>query len=167
LDIIDSVKYLHEDIRLNISIIIFGKATVSFDQLIKQKIKDVTANFKVSIIYENAHVANDRLKSIFEQTDFILMPYKNSESSSGILGHAVVNKKLVIGPVAGLLGFLIKENKLGFLLDPVNAVSIAAAITDCFYLSPPEYREDKIRNAFLSTHTSDIFANIILSQLQS
>jgi glycosyltransferase involved in cell wall biosynthesis len=163
LDILDSVKYLDENIRLNISIIIVGKAANSFDQLIKKKIEEITANFKVSIIYENAYVANNRLKSIFEQIDFILIPYKNTESS-GILGHAIINKKLVIGPGTGLLGYLIADNKLGYLLNHVNSASIAEAITDSFYTSP-KYVEDKIRRDYLSTHTSNIFANTILSQL--
>jgi len=166
LDIIDALKYLDDEIRQNITILIMGRSSIPFDLLIKQRIEEINASFKVSIIYENGYIANSRLKSIFEQIDFILMPYKNTESSSGILGHAIINKKLVIGPGDGLLGYLIAENKLGYLINPVNSMSIAKAITDCFYILSPEYQEDKIRNDYLRSHTSDVFANVILSQIQ-
>ncbi len=44
------------------------------------------------------------MKSYFEQTDYFLIPYKNVESSSGILGHAIAAGKPVIATDKGLIG---------------------------------------------------------------
>jgi glycosyltransferase involved in cell wall biosynthesis len=165
LEIIDSLKYIDESIRANLQIIIIGKASKSFEQVIRQKIEEIKTSGGENIIYENTFLENDRLKSLFEQVDFILMPYKNTEASSGILGHAIINRKPVIGPKQGLLGNLIAQNKLGYLLDSVDSVSIAKAITTCFY-APPEICNEEMRLDYLDSHTSDKFATIILEQLK-
>ncbi len=83
-----------------------------------------------------------------------------------MLGHAIVNRKLLIGPKQGLLGYLIEENKLGYLLDSVDSVSISKAITDFFSIQNTVYDNGEIRCAYLNSHSGDVFADVILSDLQ-
>lgn len=58
-------------------------------------------------------------------SDVILMPYQQTELSSGVLGYAAVFQKPVIGPSNGLIGRLIKQFNMGYALDSVMAPSLS------------------------------------------
>ncbi len=164
LEIIDAIDYLNEEVGQHTAVIIKGRVQPDFDAQIAERIKRLTNKYGATLIYENAFVPDMILKSMFEQTDIILIPYKNAESSSGILGHAINNKKMVIGPGAGLLGHLIKENKLGYLLKDINGQTIAAAITTLYY-DGAGFKNTGSVSSYLKTNTADEFAKTIVNEL--
>lgn len=57
--------------------------------------------------------------------DAILIPYKNTAQSSGLLGYAAQFNKPLLAPSNGLIGKLVNEYKLGYLLDNLSPRTIA------------------------------------------
>lgn len=76
----------------------------------------VNMNNNVQIISIDRFCEDKLLHSLCYSCNYILVPYINCDSSSGCLGHAAYFNKPVIGPSDGLLGRLIKDNKLGYNL---------------------------------------------------
>jgi glycosyltransferase involved in cell wall biosynthesis len=163
-EIIESLEYLNDKIRNSIYVMIMGKVWMPFDELLTQKMAGVKAKYNAKIIYEPGYISDSRLKSIFEQVDFILIPYKNTEASSGILGHAIINKKPLIGPRQGLLGQLIEQHCVAYQLDTIGPASIAEALAEFYYAPPPAYDEN-MRTAYLNKHSGYNFAKTILDQI--
>lgn len=60
--------------------------------------------------------------------DVILIPYHDTNLSSGLLGYAALFNKPVVGPSDGLIGSIIKTYNLGLTLREVKSNEIAAAI---------------------------------------
>ncbi len=83
---------------------------------------------KSTIEYNPGLIEQDRFNELIAQSDYILIPYKNVENSSGILGHAALHHKPVIGPAEGLLGQLIQDYKLGISINGLTPQSLKDSI---------------------------------------
>ena len=68
------------------------------------------------------------LNNLCYSCDCILIPYKNPNQSSGVIGYASLFQKPVIGPSQGLLGRLIKEYKLGVTIDNIDKEMILESL---------------------------------------
>lgn len=85
--------------------------------------------------------------------DVILMPYHKTNLSSGVLGYASVFEKPVIGPSDGLIGRLIKENKMGYCLENVNPDEIMKAT-----MMPIS----RCQSDYAMTNSADSFISIVI-----
>ena len=113
---------------------------------------------------EDRFVSDERMISLFEQSDVILMPYTRPEYSSGILALAAEARTPVIGPEGGLLGRLIRQNGLGTVC-PVHPNGIAQSITDAMRRLPVI---DETRcEAFVQRSRPDLYGRTILDALTS
>lgn len=159
LETIQSTIELPFESQKNIVIFIAGKTK---DQnlifKIKESITTSKAKSNVQIVLENGFVENDKMASLFQQTDFVLLPYKNPEGSSGILGHAMKAFKPVIGTSKGLVGKLINKFKMGCIIEDITPKEIANAISqhDKITIHP------ELIQPFLNKHSVTNFAKTLL-----
>ena len=161
-EILDSFNSLNSETRKNICLLIVGKANSDTHQVILRKISDLKTRFpEVEIIYKNEFIANSLMKSLFEQSQFVLVPYKNTESSSGIIGHAIAAGSIIIGSNKGLLGELINSYEHSITLDEINPQSIAIAINKALseFNCTQKY---PIWKEYVDSHTSESFSRIML-----
>jgi glycosyltransferase involved in cell wall biosynthesis len=160
IDILESIAYIENELQPKISFIIAGKPDSSIEELLKEKIAYYQKSSKVQIIYINQFIENKKMKALFDQCDFVLIPYKNVESSSGILGHSAIAKKPVIGSPNGLLGELISGYNLGYLIQNNTAESIGNKINETYNQL---YVVDN--NSYLRGRNSNDFCNIVFQRL--
>ena len=88
--------------------------------------------------------------------DCILIPYKNPNQSSGVIGYASLFQKPVIGPSQGLLGRLIKEYKLGDTIDNISPSCLKSAVL----LTICNNRNELSRYA--SLHNTNTFLSVFI-----
>lgn len=160
LDILDSIQFINTETQSNICFIIAGKPDKEIQEKIQEKISFYQKNSNVQIIYIDQFIENKKMRALFDQCDFVLIPYKNIESSSGILGHAAVSQRPVIGNSNGLLGELISTFKLGYTLQIISPKSIGYKINET-------YNQIYIINnkAYLQGRKPNDFSNIIFQNL--
>lgn len=112
---------------------------------------------KTQILVYDEFCTYDFLASIAYTSDCILIPYQNVTQSSGVLGYAAQYDKPVIGPDAGLLGEIIKNNVLGKVIDfPITPESLASAIENAGSIKPVDgskYRKENSVENFLGIIT--------------
>ena len=159
-DILKSIFELDESVQLKVCLILAGKTKNPIEEMeIASLYSEVRDKTKAQIIWLNEFVSNELMKSLFEEADFILMPYKNPEASSGILGHAMRSNKPVISTDYGLLKEIIEIHKMGILIKLTSPVFIAEAINKSFSF---KYEPSNI-NEYLSTHSAGNFASNLLN----
>lgn len=126
-DILDAIGLLNKECKLK-SIFIF--AGVVSNPSMHKKFTDIInkLNADAEILFIEGFVPFEELGNLCSITDYILVPYKNVEQSSGSISHAAQYGKAVIGPEKGLLGYLIKKYKLGIILQQTDGKNLA----DCF-----------------------------------
>lgn len=137
LDILDAVYFLRDN-QDKVTIILAGKATDEFAETLTERIFQVQNTTGIQLIWDNSFLANERVVALFNQCDVVLIPYKNAEASSGVLGHTISSYKKVIGPSNGLIGKMIDEYALGVTIDNITPEKLANVF----------YSEDLISNNF-------------------
>lgn len=96
------------------------------------------------------------LGQLCQECDAIIIPYKRTSQSSGIIGYASQFGKPVIGPESGLLGNIIKEFKLGILLREISSESLIKA-----YKMIEEGTYEKPNKDYCMTHTIESFQDVV------
>lgn len=161
LEIIEAAAFVPENLQQEITILLIGKAENSItEQKIRNTMSAISLKSQVQIIWENQFVSNSMMKSLFLQSDAVLMPYKNPEASSGILGHSIAAKKPVITTGKGLLKELVQKNDFGLLLDEVSPKIIAETFLKIKNLK----LNDTLYGKYIDEHTSEKFSETLMNQ---
>lgn len=155
-DIIDALNLLNPEERKKFRFILCGKSAVPEDnELAKNKIKHLSELMDVE--FYNSFVEELFLHKLYQECDYVLMPYHNYFQSSGNLGHAASYHKPVIGPNQGLLGRLIREYSLGYTVRTLDAYGIAETLREILRQPNKEYRfEDYTRRCNPSNFAANI-----------
>jgi len=158
-EIIDAAQFISVKNQTNVAILLVGKAASDItEETILKKINFAEDKTNVQVVWDNQFVSNSMMKSIFEQCSAVLIPYKNTEASSGILGHAVAANKYVIATGKGLIKELIEENNFGVLIDNVTPFEIASKMESFL----PLQLNNHFSSQFLASHTPKEFAELII-----
>lgn len=150
LEILEAINLIPKDFK---GTFIFGGKV---KDTIKEEYEALTQkliNQGRSIILLNEFVSEKTMCSLYYTSDCILIPYLNTQHSSGVLGYAAFFNKPVIGPSEGLIGRLIKNYKLGYLLDKINQNTLSNILI--------QFKIIKINNSYYQSHTIDGFLKIL------
>jgi len=113
---------------------------------------------KHNIYVENDFVSYKRLCGFINSSNYILLPYKNTSQSSGVIAYASLYNKCVAVSKDGLLGRLVKRFNLGNLIEPTED-SIAAFIQN-------DHNDTNIDGTkYLKSHNHNEFIQIISNAL--
>ncbi|UQD56123.1 hypothetical protein [Flavobacterium sp. K5-23] len=113
---------------------------------------------KTEIIIYDDYIDYNFIGSLCITSDFVLIPYKNTEQSSGVICYSAQFEVPVVGPRIGLLGKIIKRNKLGILLDNSSVESIKK------FLNNTEDNKYLVKSNYLKNNTISQFVNIIFKE---
>ena len=153
---IETASYIPAEHQKDFAILIVGKAgNTETEEKISKKMETSKSDNQVQVIWDNQFVPSKFMKSLFDQCYAVLIPYKNPEASSGILGHAAAANKPVIATGKGLLKDLIEENNLGVLISEANPKNIAAAVMTC------DLTFEKPDINFVKNHTPQHFSRLL------
>lgn len=158
-EVIDAARFIPEQLQNKTVILIVGRGdSVITSEKIKSCINSVRQSSKVEIIWVDDFVSSPLMKSIFMQCKAVLMPYKNAEASSGILGHAIASSKPVIATGEGLLKELVEQNNFGILIPKISPENIAKAM-----IAVKSSIENNLHyEEYIEEHTSEKFAKILI-----
>ncbi|OWW26244.1 hypothetical protein B4Q04_00740 [Zobellia sp. OII3] len=158
-EVINSAHCVDVAEQKDIAILLVGKASNENDMAVyKGRIQEVKDKTDVQIIWDNQFVPSKMMKSLFDQCHAVLLPYKNAEFSSGILGHAAASQKMVLATNAGLLRELVLKYKLGELLDVPDAKHIALKMVEMI----GKKAEVVGQHQFVKNHSPKMFAEKVL-----
>ena len=110
---------------------------------------------KVRIYVFDEFCTYERLADLCYSCDCIVVPYRNYSYSSGVIGYSAQFQKTVIGPSQGILGKLIRRNKLGLTFPHFDAESLAKIL-----FIDNSYKERK--NDYAAKETVEAFAMTIM-----
>ena len=152
ISILKAIAIANENILSHCCFIFAGKV---FDD-IKESFYSLTNDLEkhTQIVIFDTFCSYDYIGSLCLTSNYILMPYKDSEQSSGVLGYAAQFKVPVVGPSVGLLGKLIKKYKLGLLLENCSEIKLKDFINgiyDIDFKVKTSYTEEKTVLLFINT----------------
>lgn len=127
LEILDSLYNFSKSELERFEIIIAGKASDSFVNTILEKLEKLNQLGINNVFFYPKSLSYFEFDYLLRNCNFVLLPYKLPQMSSGIFGHAINYKKPIIGNADGLMGRLIRKYDAGFCISS-DSEAIAAII---------------------------------------
>jgi len=126
INIIDALRLLPREIKKDIHLVIAGK----FENSVREKYLEYIQKYnnEISITHNDGFVNDEDRQLLFERCDFVLMPYINFFSASGILAHSINHNKNVIVSNKGIIGRIVKEHEIGIAVDSSSPEEIKKGI---------------------------------------
>lgn len=128
LDILEAIALLPEEKRRKSVFVFAGKVYEPIKEEFYSLLHNLPSDSR-AIVYDR-FCPNEQLADLCSSSDYILMPYRSTSQSSGLLGYAAHFGTPVIGPNEGLIGKLIRKNHLGLQIMSNTPQNIADAICD-------------------------------------
>ncbi|MEO8209313.1 MAG: glycosyltransferase [bacterium] len=135
--LIDAMPEILKEVKLKLLIV--GEFYED-ESLTRTRIQDLNLEKDVFIISD--YVPNETVKYFFSASDALVLPYIDA-TQSGITQIALFYDKPVIATDVGGLSEVIKNNEMGFIIEPKNSNAIADAVIK-FYRNN---LEEKFANA--------------------
>jgi glycosyltransferase involved in cell wall biosynthesis len=158
LEILKAISLSNLTLKDKYNFIFAGKINRSIESEFYQLVEQLK-NKAVIHIY-NEFVDSDFIASLCSTSNYLLIPYKNVCQSSGVLSYAAAFKVPVIAPRLGLLGKLIKRNRLGYLLKDGSSNSIKD-----FLNSEDKFNDIEVSNNYTKGRSINDFSVKILNSI--
>lgn len=158
-NIIQAFNLLSEDEISNVELNICGKFNSS--DYFNEVVSKISDKIRGKIIITNSFHDENYFNIILDQVDVIFVAYINFYASSGILGNAARNNKLVIGTKNGIIGSVISEYSLGLTINPESPLEILYAIKKVIQERDSLISEAKF-NEYCDANNYMVFSNKIL-----
>lgn len=159
LEFIRSATYMATERQEELAYLVAGSPSSNeMGEQIERQIRLVNETTRIKAIYEPGFLPEAKMKSMLDQCYAIVIPYKNPEASSGILGHAASANKPLVATGKGLLKELIEGYRLGLLVERVEPALIAERIESL--LRSGDWKSAS--NAFTAERTPEAFAATIV-----
>lgn len=160
--LLDALRnYLAENVVEKSRFLIVGSVPDHFKVELADAIREtlrIRPNIDLKLI--DNYIDDSEVASLFESTDYVLLPYKFFYGSSGVLGHAAFFRKPVICTDEGLIADIVKEYRLGYLTE-VNPAALGEVISDLVILGARNL-ESKYEE-YINFHTIYNFSYEILN----
>lgn len=157
--VFESISKLSKEKQNELTLLVLGKPQSGMEEIIIESFAEAQMKAKgAQLVYKPEFVSNEVLQSIIEECNGILIPYKNIESSSGILGHAITNGKPVVAVGKGLLGDLVRKYNAGVLIEDNSADKIAGGILE---LLTRDFKEINVEE-YVDMHSGREFASMLI-----
>lgn len=137
--VLDALNQLPERLDQKLEVIFAGNVIKKEKDLFVQAMADAKGcRPDIDIVHHDGFLPYDEIPGLFSNCDYILVPYNSTNSSSGIIGHAALYGKPVIGRSDGLLGRLIRSYDLGLTVSNMEPSTLASAFVRCLENTPPK-----------------------------
>ncbi|RXG20448.1 glycosyltransferase [Leeuwenhoekiella aequorea] len=161
LECIEACSLLPSALQNKICLLIVGKSSSEeFGLKISETIEKAKKLCDVQILWYKDFVTNEMMKITFNAAHIVLMTNKNTEASSGILGHAVASNRKIIALDSGLIKRLVENYRIGFLISDITPNEIANAIISTLDISEKEVEPETL--VFLNERNPLEFAHRVI-----
>lgn len=137
--VLDALNRLPERLDQKLEVVFAGRVIKKEKEAFEQAMANVKGcRPDIDIVHRDGFLPYDQIPSLFSNCDYILVPYNFTNSSSGIIGHAALYGKPVIGRSDGLLGRLIRSYDLGITVSDMAPTTLASVFVRCLKDVPNE-----------------------------
>lgn len=153
MDIMNSLFKLTEEEKQRYTFIFAGVVYKDIKEEFYEKYNKLKDTVDIRIFDE--FCSYEFLNDLCYTSDCILIPYHNTNQSSGIISYAANYNKPVIGPKGGLLGKLIRKYHLGITIDIKDGIH--------------KYLDTKFpigSNRYIQEHSTSVFSKAIITEFQ-
>jgi hypothetical protein len=155
LDVLNFVKRVSKNELKNMVFVFAGVVKSDIKKEFYKLIEELNGKCRIFVFDE--FLDYDFTASLFYSSDVVFCPYQRIYQSSGVIGYSVQFNKPVIVPNQGLLGKLVRNNKIGITYEKFESQIILDALS--------KSKKYRISNNYLKHHTIEEFSSAILKSI--
>lgn len=126
LEILNAIPLINKELREQSIFIFTGQVQTKIKNAFYSAVAECRHLAKIVVIDKFCDF--DLIAEICSHASLLLIPYKKTSQSSGIIGYAGQFNVPVLAPSDGLIGKLVRRYSLGYTINPVTAHKIAEFI---------------------------------------
>ena len=157
IEILDAISLIDSEQLNKLSFVFAGKVYDDIKNEFYTKVKALED--RVQIIVIDKFCEFSFLGSLCFSTDYILIPYKRTSNSSGLIGYAAQFGKPVIAPNERLLGKLVRKYGLGITIKDTKPETIAEMIKESITKNNEVISKKYVEDNNIEKFTNMIFEN--------
>jgi glycosyltransferase involved in cell wall biosynthesis len=119
----------------------------------------------LSLAIENRRLTNSELAEMVAACDVILAPYQRFVGASGVVLWAAAAQKPVLAQDLGLVGSMVRENRLGVTVDTEVSGRLAAGMQKFVDANPLDFFDPETAERFVAAHDVDRFSRCVFESL--
>ena len=143
LTLLEAIKEIPLKEREKMALVFAGKVYPDIHDAFYPMVDELSKTIHINVF--DYFCSNELIADLCYTTDFILVPYESKAQSSGAVSYAAYYSKPVIGPSKGLLGKIIRRNRLGIALKSITPQTLAKAMEEAIPYRVETNYKDKIR----------------------
>lgn len=155
LDVLNFIKMASQDELKDMVFVFAGVVKSDIKNEFYELIDELKEKCRIFVFDE--FLDFDFTASLFNASDVVFCPYQRIFQSSGVIGYSVQFNKPVIVPNQGLLGKLVRNNKIGITYENFERQIILDALFKA--------KKYQISNDYLKHHTIEEFSSTILKSI--
>lgn len=128
LELLKAITLLKKEQVQNRVFIFAGKVSKNINKDFYNLVNQARENGARILVYDE-FCEFSFLNELCSISDYLVIPYRNTELSSGVIGYAAQFGKRLIGPAEGVIGKLIKKNKDSISISQLTPEKISCQIS--------------------------------------
>jgi glycosyltransferase involved in cell wall biosynthesis len=158
LEILKGIKLMDERSLENKCFIFAGKVVESIKTEFYSLLSEVTE--RTQILCFDKFCDYSFISALCVSSDYLLMPYKVTTQSSGVIGYAAKYNIPVIAPRENLIGRLVRQYELGYTITLPDAYYIANFLNDIGSI-----KHKDISKTYLKANSIESFKDVIMTNI--
>ena len=164
-ELLASLNLLAPEDARRVAVVMAGPIPNADKAAITSQVTGMKDAREVQVIIEDRFVPDHEIQDFFGASDIVIAPYQRHIGMSAVLVRAATAGKPIIGASHGLLGELIRSERLGVTAGSASAREIAHAIRVCLSQPAEELFDAASARAFAEFNQADNFTATIFGRL--
>lgn len=127
-ELLECLPRISDEAGEKICILLSGVVRPSLLEPVRELIRSVQAETKLQVILNNDYLPDSDVQHVYDLSDVILATYQGHMGSSSALIRAALAGKPVLSADYGLMGEIVRDRRLGLLVDTGNPTAMASAL---------------------------------------
>jgi glycosyltransferase involved in cell wall biosynthesis len=162
-----AVRALPEDTARQCCLLFAGQMSEETTAWVEREFAMIQRTQPVECRLINRYIAEEEVQAIFHLADLVMIPYQRHVGMSGVLVRAAAAEVPVLASDYGLVGALVPQHRLGWVIDGGRSSAFAEMLTAFFRQGLPPTFDIASAQHFAESHSGDKFSSVLLEGILS
>jgi hypothetical protein len=157
-----AVRALPDEVARQCCLLLAGQMGEETTAWLQREFATIQRTQPVECRLINRYIAEEDVQSIFHLASLVMIPYQRHVGMSGVLVRAAAAGVPVLASDYGLVGALVQQHRLGWVLDSRQSATFAEMLTAFFRQTLPPTFDAGRAQCFAESHAGSKFSNVLL-----
>ena len=161
LQLIDAAHRLPESLQKELCLLLVGTIRPEIEDEVIQKVERLQRDTSIQVVLKNEYISDTIVQRYYDLADVALTTYQRHMGMSSAIIRAALAGIPVLSQDFGLMGELVKREKLGITVDTEDPISFSDGLAAVIGQPSQELFDASRASAFASTHSPAALAETL------